>query len=66
MPNNWELVLNNIRQMRSEKEAPVDVMGCDKCSDESAPPEVTQHSNIFCLDFYYFIIYVLRLSDTSV
>lgn len=39
-PPNWEEVLSNIREMRSMGGAPVDDMGCDKCSDESAPPHV--------------------------
>jgi hypothetical protein len=39
-PNNWLEVLNNIREMRRQRDAPVDTMGCDKCADKSAPPEV--------------------------
>lgn len=40
-PPSWSLVLDNIREMRKGREAPVDNMGCDKCMDESAPPQVT-------------------------
>jgi len=39
-PKNWREVLNNVREMRKERDAPVDTMGCDKCADESARPEV--------------------------
>jgi endonuclease-3 len=39
-PKNWREVLNNIREMRKQRDAPVDTMGCDKCADESARPEV--------------------------
>jgi hypothetical protein len=39
-PKNWHEVVNNIREMRKQRDAPVDTMGCDKCADESAPPEV--------------------------
>lgn len=40
LPNNFEEVLNNLREMRSKFDAPVDVMGCHKCCDETASPEV--------------------------
>jgi hypothetical protein len=39
-PKNWSEVLNNMREMRKQRDAPVDSMGCDKCADESAAPEV--------------------------
>jgi hypothetical protein len=39
-PKNWPKVITNIREMRKQRDAPVDTMGCDKCSDKSAPPEV--------------------------
>lgn len=39
-PNNWILLLNNIREMRKHQDAPVDTMGCDEISDRSSPPEV--------------------------
>jgi hypothetical protein len=39
-PKNWHEVLNNIREMRKQRDAPVDTMGCDKCADEDARPEV--------------------------
>lgn len=33
-PNNWREQLANIREMRKERNAPVDTMGCDKCYDQ--------------------------------
>lgn len=41
MPLNWEVVLNNLREMRKNFDAPVDSMGCSKCHDEEAPPKVS-------------------------
>ena len=40
-PTSWKQQLQNIKEMRLKKDAPVDVMGCDKLSDENATPEVT-------------------------
>ena len=39
-PTSWRQQLQNIKQMRRERDAPVDVMGCDKLSDANASPEV--------------------------
>lgn len=33
MPQNYEEVLKNIKEMRKSHAAPVDSMGCQKCSD---------------------------------
>ncbi|KFK23912.1 hypothetical protein AALP_AAs54029U000100, partial [Arabis alpina] len=38
-PENWEEVLEGIRQMRSSEDAPVDSMGCDKAGS-FLPPTV--------------------------
>lgn len=35
-PNNWRQILENVKIMRANVPAPVDTMGCDKCSDENA------------------------------
>lgn len=40
-PENWKTILNNIRKMRSDEDAPVDHMGCEQCVDEKEPPEVS-------------------------
>ncbi|XP_023952680.2 endonuclease III-like protein 1 isoform X2 [Bicyclus anynana] len=38
-PNNWKDFLINLRNMRSNNDAPVDSMGCHMCMDEDAPPK---------------------------
>lgn len=43
MPENWEEILNNIREMRRNRDAPVDNMGCEQCPDKSCSPEVGLH-----------------------
>ncbi|KAK9885180.1 hypothetical protein WA026_010688 [Henosepilachna vigintioctopunctata] len=48
-PANWEDVLNNLREMRKNFDAPVDTMGCDKCHDESANPEVRRYQQLVSL-----------------
>lgn len=40
IPLHWNVVLDNLREMRKTFDAPVDSMGCHKCCDESAPPKV--------------------------
>jgi hypothetical protein len=42
VPDEWEQVLRNIKEMRKNFDAPVDTMGCDHCQDETATPEVRQ------------------------
>ena len=39
-PPSWRQQLTNIQAMRVVRDAPVDVMGCDKLSDKDASPEV--------------------------
>lgn len=39
-PLHWETVLNNLREMRKNRDAPVDSMGCHRCVDESDSPQV--------------------------
>lgn len=41
-PENWLEMLHNIREMRKSGDAPVDSMGCDKCTDGDAAPEVNK------------------------
>ncbi|KAJ8949068.1 hypothetical protein NQ318_016970 [Aromia moschata] len=48
-PQNWETVLNNLREMRKNFDAPVDSMGCHKCHDEKAPPEVMRYQQLLSL-----------------
>lgn len=51
-PLNWEIVLNNLREMRKNFDAPVDSMGCDKCFDENAPPKVSYLKYILIMFIY--------------
>ena len=39
-PENWESVVDNIRKMRINRDAPVDLMGAEQCADEATTPEV--------------------------
>jgi len=47
----WQEHLKNIEEMRSERNAPVDSMGCEQICDKSAPPEVSNVS-LFWLCYY--------------
>lgn len=38
-PENWEAVLNNIRTMRADRDAPVDQMGAEQCAYAADTPE---------------------------
>ncbi|XP_066140369.1 endonuclease III-like protein 1 [Euwallacea fornicatus] len=49
MPDNWEEVLENLRDMRKNFDAPVDSLGCHKCSDETASPEVIRYQALLSL-----------------
>ena len=40
-PKNWKSTLEYIKEMRKNNPAPVDTMGCDKCSDENASEKVS-------------------------
>ncbi|XP_028562798.1 endonuclease III-like protein 1 isoform X1 [Podarcis muralis] len=48
-PKNWEQHLSNIREMRKERDAPVDQMGAGKCFDSDAPPEVRRYQVLLSL-----------------
>lgn len=39
-PTNWRQQLKNMYEMRKNRDAPVDSMGCDVISDVTAKPEV--------------------------
>lgn len=49
MPENWELVLNNIREMRKNMDAPVDTMGCDVSHDLNLSPEIRRYQVLVSL-----------------
>ncbi|KAG5448030.1 Endonuclease III-like protein 1 [Clonorchis sinensis] len=38
-PANWRLQLQNITQMREDRDAPVDIMGCERLADRKADPK---------------------------
>ncbi|XP_039211511.1 endonuclease III-like protein 1 isoform X2 [Crotalus tigris] len=48
-PANWEQQLANIREMRRERDAPVDQMGASACFDREAPPEVKRYQILLSL-----------------
>ncbi|CAG0889399.1 unnamed protein product [Darwinula stevensoni] len=48
-PENWQEVLDNIREMRKDRTAPVDTMGCEKCGDETAEPKVYRFHTLVSL-----------------
>ena len=37
-PKDWEIIFENIKQMRLEHVSPVDTMGCEQCADKNASP----------------------------
>ncbi|XP_036324623.1 endonuclease III-like protein 1 isoform X1 [Rhagoletis pomonella] len=48
-PKNWRLMLENIRAMRSATDAPVDTMGCHKCSDNEADEKTQRFQKLVAL-----------------
>lgn len=48
-PNNWRQLLANIREMRKERNAPVDTMGCDKCYDEHTDEKTKRFHHLIAL-----------------
>nr|XP_023696778.1 endonuclease III-like protein 1 isoform X2 [Paramormyrops kingsleyae] len=48
-PADWRRQLENIRQMRSARNAPVDSMGAARCVDPQAPPEVMRYQVLVSL-----------------
>ncbi|XP_022916083.2 endonuclease III-like protein 1 [Onthophagus taurus] len=48
-PGNWEVVLDNLREMRMNKDAPVDSMGCDQCPDTTADPKDKRYQALLSL-----------------
>ncbi|XP_013782865.1 endonuclease III-like protein 1 [Limulus polyphemus] len=45
----WKDVLKNIKEMRKVKNAPVDTMGAEKCTDLDSPPEVSHFHTLVSL-----------------
>ncbi|XP_029433272.1 endonuclease III-like protein 1 [Rhinatrema bivittatum] len=48
-PKNWKQQLDNIREMRKQRDAPVDLMGVAKCYDPVAAPEVMRYQVLLSL-----------------
>lgn len=49
MPANWKSTLENIKEMRKHKTAPVDEMGCHKCADPNASDAVFRYQCLLAL-----------------
>ncbi|KAG7202450.1 hypothetical protein KM043_018749 [Ampulex compressa] len=49
MPTNWRNLLENIKEMRKHKTAPVDEMGCHKCADPNASGPVSRFQSLVAL-----------------
>lgn len=48
-PKNWWQTFSNIREMRKEKNAPVDTMGCHKCADETVDEKTQRFHHLISL-----------------
>ena len=57
-PENWRELLQNIKAMREDENAPVDSQGCERTADETETPEVM---NYFCSCNCYSEILILFL-----
>lgn len=48
-PEHWQETLNFIKEMRKNNTAPVDEMGCHKCSDKDASPDIFRYQSLLAL-----------------
>lgn len=48
-PENWRELLANIREMRKDRTAPVDTMGCEKCHDEYSDEKTKRFHHLVAL-----------------
>lgn len=48
-PSNWEIILENVKEMRKHRTAPVDEMGCHKCADPNASPSISRYQSLIAL-----------------
>lgn len=48
-PKNWRELLANIREMRKDRTAPVDTMGCEKCHDEYSDEKTKRFHHLVAL-----------------
>lgn len=51
-PKDWEKTLENLRIMRLDRSAPVDTMGCHKCSDKNADEKVKNSNVLLTIKLY--------------
>lgn len=51
VPDNWEALMEGMRQMRKTHPAPVDTMGADACHDKTAPAKVNNIKIPFEVDY---------------
>ena len=49
MPPNWQVTLENVKEMRKHRTAPVDEMGCHKCADPKASAKVSRYQSLVAL-----------------
>ena len=72
-PNNWQKVYDNILEMRKDKNAPVDTMGCEKVSEMSSDPKVQRFPNIsklnlrimFSFNFRFYSFFSVKTQSSS-
>jgi len=48
-PQNWRDQLKGIQQMRKDRDAPVDTMGCERCHDHDALPHIQRYQILVSL-----------------
>lgn len=48
-PKDWQQMLDNMREMRKNRSAPVDTMGCHKCSDSNADEKTQRFHHLIAL-----------------
>lgn len=48
-PKHFKEMLDNIRKMRMERQAPVDTMGCHKCADVNTDPKIQRFHHLIAL-----------------
>ena len=63
-PASWREQLENIREMRKNKDAPVDTMGCTKICDRDAPPQVNRCTSSSSFTFFFTFSFTSAFSFT--
>ena len=60
-PPHWEDHFQNIREMRSRMDAPVDSMGCDTLFHPPSAPRVLYCYYYFCCYYYYHLLFLFKI-----